>query len=49
MAEKNLKRGRDKTAWPSNLMHTELCAWRFGGQCDCHLSNEEKQSKEHGC
>jgi hypothetical protein len=34
-------KGRDRTLWPSkdaagnNLKHTELCAWRFGGTCDC--------------
>lgn len=33
--------GVDRTSWPAqdsegnNLRHSEVCAWRFGGVCDC--------------
>lgn len=32
---------RDRTPWPTedsagnSLKHTEVCAWRCGGECDC--------------
>jgi hypothetical protein len=30
-------RGADRTSWPAELKHTEMCAWRFGmnAKCDC--------------
>lgn len=26
------------SGWPQELKHGELCAWRFGGKCDCALA-----------
>lgn len=33
--------GGDRTPWPSELMHAESCAWRFGAsaKCDCGLDD----------
>jgi hypothetical protein len=35
------KRGHER--WPTNLLHAELCAWRFGGTCDCGLNRAETE------
>lgn len=31
------RRARRREAWPKELNHSELCTWRFGGDCDCKL------------
>ena len=43
-AEPSTGRGADGTPWPRELMHTDLCAWRFGGDCDCGLDNDAELS-----
>jgi hypothetical protein len=30
-----------RLSWPADLNHAELCAWRFGGRCDCKLAAAE--------
>lgn len=37
----------DRTPWPRELMHDELCAWRFGmnAECDCKV----RQAVTRGC
>lgn len=28
-----------RESWPKELNHSETCRWRFGGPCDCKLSD----------